>query len=88
MEDNSLPLPPQDLIVSCLECRPFITPEGTVKLPTKPSCSHYHLKMKCLKAADPNFSPRCIVLPADVKKGLQAQHYAILSSFGLAFDHE
>ena len=73
-----------NVIVSHLEGRPFVTPEGTVKVPTKPSCAHYHLNMKCLTAADPNFSPQRMILPPGIKKGLQALHYTLLYTFGWA----
>ena len=83
LDDNSIPPPPHDLVVSRLEYRPFVTPEGTVKVPTKPSCSHYHLNVKCLTTADPNFRPQSIVLPPDVKRSLKDHHYTVLSTFGL-----
>ena len=60
LDDNSIPPPPHDLIVSRLECRPFVTSEGTVKVPTKPNSSHYHFNVKCLTTADPNFSKQII----------------------------
>ena len=76
-----LPLPPHDLIVSRLECRPYMTPEKIVKTPKTPSNAHYHLRVECLRAADPQFSPRCLVVPEDVKDQLSAQHNALLASF-------
>ena len=82
MSDNSLPTPPNDLIVSRMECRPFVSPDRSVKVPSKPSASHYHLNKECLTAADTNFDPRAIVLPPDVKRGLTPQHYNVLSELG------
>jgi len=78
--DNSLPMPPNDLIVSRMERRPFVAPDGTVRLPSKSSASHYHLKMECLTAACASFDPRDIVTPPDVSKRLTPQHFAILSA--------
>lgn len=71
---TSLPLPPHDLIVSRLECRPYMTPDKTVKVPKTPSNAHYHLRVECLMAADPGFIPRQLVVPEDVKDKLSAQH--------------
>ena len=62
--DNSLPTVPDDLIVSCMECRPFVASDGTVKVPAKPSASHYHLNIDCLTAASASFDPNSIVLPS------------------------
>jgi hypothetical protein len=76
-----LPLPPHDLIVSRLECRPYTTPEKVVKVPTTPSNAHYHLRMECLTATDPEFNPRSLVVPEELKEKLSIQHKALLSSF-------
>ena len=83
--DNSLPTSPQDLIVARLECRPYIATDGSVKVPTKPSCSHYHLKIDCLVAADAKFNPRNIVLPLEVRECLKNNHKELLlNDFGLS----
>ena len=58
MPDNSLPTAPDDLIAYRMERRPFVATDGVVKIPAKPSASHYHLKMECLTAAAANFDPR------------------------------
>ena len=52
MPDNSLPTPPNNLIVNRMKCRPYVAPDKSVKVPFKPSASHYHLSEECLKAAD------------------------------------
>ena len=64
---SSLPLPPHDLIVSRLECRPYMTPDKVERVPKTASNAHYHLRMECLKAADPVFNSRCMSIPEDVK---------------------
>ena len=66
-----------------MERRPFVAADGTVKLPAKPSASHYHLKMKCLTAACANFNPNSMVTPPDVHNNLTPQHFTVLSKFGL-----
>jgi len=62
---------------------PLKTRHPAVKVPAKPSASHYHLKMECLAAAAADFDPKNIVLPQDVKSSLTPQHYTVLSKFGL-----
>ena len=81
MSGTSLPLPPYDLIVSRMECRPYMSPEKFMKVPKTPSNAHYHLSMECLLAADPEFSPHDLELPADVKERLSMQHKRHLSSY-------
>lgn len=68
-------------MVSRMECHPYMTPEK-LKVPKTPSNAHYHLRMECLLAVDPGFSPCDLVLPEDVKENLSLQHKDFLSSFG------
>ena len=76
--------PPDNLIVSRLECRPFIAPDGAVKVTTTPKNSHYHLNMECLTKADASFKPQCLVLPDDLKGKLLNEHKSYLSDkFGI-----
>ena len=75
----SLP-PPFDLIVSRMECRPFRLPDNSIRVLSNASNAHYHLRMECLKAADPGFNPLNMVLPHDVKVKLSAEHKQLLSS--------
>ena len=67
--------PPCDLIVSRLECRAFVTPNGSVKVPTTPENSHYHLSLSCLTNADPYFQPQFIAIPEDVKNKLTTNSF-------------
>lgn len=80
---TSLPDPPHDLIVSRLECRPYMNPDKTVKTPKTPSNAHYHLRIECLKAVDPGFNLHGLVIPEDVKDKLSSQHKEHLSSLGI-----
>ena len=59
--EGTLPQPPDDLIVSRMECRPFVAPDGTVKVPSKLSAVHYHFKMECLSAASLSFQNGMLV---------------------------
>lgn len=66
--------PPNDLIVSRLECHPFVAPDGSVKVPGSPKNSHYHLAKECLTNTDPSFTPSMLFVPDDVKTSLSQQH--------------
>ena len=81
--DNSLPLPPNDLILSRAENRPFVAPDGSTKIPTKPSVYHYHFKKDCIEATGVKFDPCMFVMPDDVKERLTIQHVSMLSSHGV-----
>jgi len=67
-----------------MECRPFVAPDGTVKVPSKPSAVHYHFNMECLSAASPTFQPSSIVLPADIKRNLHQVHITALAKFSIS----
>ena len=75
--------PPNDLIVSRLECRPFVAPDGSVKVPSSPKNSHYHLAKECLTNTDPSFTPSMLFVPDDVKTALSQHHKDVLRKFGL-----
>ena len=46
---------------------PFVSGDGSVKLPARASNAHYHLQMDCFKLADPKFNPLSLVIPEEVK---------------------
>ena len=76
--------PPQDLIVSRLECRPFVAPDGSVKVSSTAKNSHYHLRFECLTKADSSFSPQCLVIPDNVKEKLSDLHKQhLLNTFNI-----
>ena len=66
--------PPDDLIVSRLECRPFVAPDGQVKIPTTPKNSHYHAAPTCLLKADPFINLSSVVMPDHVANKLITIH--------------
>ena len=78
-DDDNLPLPPYDLIIARMEQRPFVTGDGFVKVPSKMSNSHYHLRWECLQLADPTFNPANIVTPSDVRAKLTTTSQRILT---------
>ena len=65
-----------------MECHPFVASDGAVKVPAKPSASHYYLKMDCLTAAAADFDPKTIVLPQDV-----LHHSIMLYFLNLAYSN-
>ena len=77
-DDDDLPLPPNDLIIARMEQHPFVTGDGSVKIPSKTSNSHYHLRWKCLQLADAAFDPANIVTPTDVSAKLTPVHKEFL----------
>ena len=71
----------RDLIVSRLECRPFVAPDGSVKVLKTPKNSNYHLSISCLRKAD---TCDALLLPEEIKTALGHSHKQLLSSeFGL-----
>jgi hypothetical protein len=76
--------PPLDLIVSRMERRPFVRPDGSVHIPTNHSNSHYHLSMACLKAASPGNKQLQFVVPDEIIDKLSHSHkLALFSNFGI-----
>lgn len=71
-----------NLVVSRLECRPFVSPDGSVKVPKTPKNSHYHLSMECLTNADPSFHPQKLQLPNELKVTLSGEQMDSLRKFG------
>ena len=53
LPDGTIPSPPYDIVISHMERRPFKDTSGTVRTPTRPSAAHYHLKIMCVRIADP-----------------------------------
>ena len=49
---------------------------GILKTPTRPSAAHYHLKLACVRAVEPNFIPAAesFQIPSDIITLLTFQH--------------
>ena len=76
--------PPHDLIISRLERRPFMNQVGMLHTPWTPSHAHYHLDMRCIRAADSSFVPSSLVFPGSVRLQLQHSHKEkLMAQFGL-----
>ena len=47
--------PPFDFCMSRMERKPYPTPQGNFRIPTRASNCHYHLRMCCITAVEPSF---------------------------------
>ena len=67
LPDGSVPSPPNDIVVACLERRPYFDKSsGTWCQPQKETNSHYHLKLSCVVKADPLFVPSTLHVSTDL----------------------
>ena len=64
--DGTVPSPPFDVVIACLEKRQFRDVSGMLKTPAKPSAAHYHFRLACIRACEPNFLPSTLTVPRDV----------------------
>ena len=55
--DGAVPSPPFDLTVARAEQRPFRDTTGNLISPKRPTVYHYHCKLECIKAVEPQFIP-------------------------------
>ena len=72
--DGAVPSPPFDLTVARTEQRPFRDTAGNLITPKRPTVYHYHFKLECIKAVEPQFVPSSICIPADVHSKLCTAH--------------
>lgn len=86
LTNGSVPLPPFDLVIARMEKRSYRDSSGVLRTPTRPSASHYHLKLVCVKAIEPNFIPttESLQVSNDILPLLTLQHRQhIHQEFGL-----
>ena len=55
MADGRIPAPPNDIVVTQLERRPFRDKNESLRTPSKRSPDHYHVHLACVHDGDPNF---------------------------------
>ena len=76
--------PPFDFCVSRMERRPYPTPEGNFRIPTRASNCHYHLRMCCITAVEPSFVGKALKIPKEVECYLLQVHQMYLANeFGI-----
>ena len=76
--------PPFDFCVSRMERRPYPTPQGYFRIPTRASSWHHHLRMCCITAVEPSFVGKALKIPNEVKCCLLQVHEMYLTNkFGI-----
>lgn len=82
--NGQVPLPPHDLAIARAERRSFRNASGTLITPRKESNAHYHCRLECVKAVEPNFVSFSLRIPSDIHGQLKPVHREYLSKeFGL-----
>lgn len=83
-QDGSIPNPPFDVIIARAERRSFRDKSGVLITPRQEQTCHYHLRLDCVRAVEPNFVPLALRVPADVLPSLSVIHREYLRLvFGL-----
>lgn len=86
LADGSIPAPPFDLIIARAERRSFRDKFGTLVTPQREQVCHYHLRLDCVKAAEPTFVAVALRVPEDVSLQLGVVHKEYLRLvFGIRF---
>ena len=76
--------PPFDFCVARLERRPYRSADGKEKMPARPGNAHYHCCIRCIRAVEPAFVGKALVVPEDVKYCLEDVHLQHLyNEFGV-----
>ena len=83
LPNGLVPAPPFDIVVARMEKRAFRDSDGTLRTPMRPSSAHYHARLACIRAVEPNFVASTLRVPADVSQVLTPQHHQYLN---LEFD--
>ena len=78
LADGQVPPPPFNMVIARLEMRPFRDSTGTLRTPSRPCAAHYHLRLACIRAADPNFISSTLTIPNDVALDLSSIHHEYL----------
>ena len=74
LSDGNIPAPPFNLVVARAERRSFRDKFGTLVTPQKEQACHYHLRLCCIKAAEPTFVPLSLRVPQDIVPSLNMVH--------------
>jgi hypothetical protein len=72
--NGNVPAPPFDVTVARTERRSFRDPSGTLITPRRESVCHYHCRVECIKAVQPNFIPSSLIVPPDIRARLTGVH--------------
>lgn len=86
LANGEVPPPPFNLAIGRMEQRPYRDVNGALKTPTRPSTYHYHCRLACVRAAEPNFIPSTLKIPRDIFPLLSQPHKEHLHfEFGFVF---
>ena len=86
LSDGSIPVPPFDVAVARAERKTFRDKNGELVTPRQEQTCHYHFRIDCIRAVEPNFIPMALQLPQDVLPSLTFIHREYLRLvFGLTF---
>ena len=86
LQDGSIPVPPFDLVIARAERKTFRDKSGELVTPRQEQTCHYHLRLDCIRAVEPNFVPMALQVPQDVLPSLTNIHREYLRLvFGLSF---
>ena len=75
-----MPPAPYDLTVARSERRAFRDSSGTLVTPRRETISHYHERLECIRAVEPNFVPATLHIPTDIYNQFHAIHREYVSS--------
>lgn len=77
--DGSLPVAPLDMILKCIESRPYYDRDGTLKEKENAN-TYYHPNLCCIKSKHKDFQVEDIRLEEDVRCTLEPSHFELLKS--------
>ena len=84
--DGSVPVPPFDMVIARAERRSFRDKNGELVTPHQEQTCHYHFRLDCIRAVEPNFVPMALQVPQDIVSSLTLVHREYLRLvFGLRF---
>ena len=85
LPDGSIPSPPNDIVVACLERRPYFDKSSGIWIqPQKETNSYYHLKLSCVVKVEPLFMPSTLQVSTDLNL-LPIHKELIITEFGVTF---
>ena len=86
LQDGSIPVPPFDMVIARAERKSFRDKNGELVTPRQEQTCHYHFRLDCVRAVEPNFVPMALQVPQDVLPSLTVIHREYLRLvFGLIF---
>ena len=86
LQDGSIPVPPFDMVIARAERKSFRDKNGELVTPRQEQTCHYHFRLDCVRAVEPNFVPMALQVPQDILPSLTVIHREYLRLvFGFIF---